>query len=451
MSRSPDLATLTDRSPQGIAGAFGRAIRAGELAPGDRLPTVREVAAELGVSARPPSVAAWQALRRTGLVVSRGRAGTFVRETPRAVAEPAPARTGRRQSRRPADGPLARHPRPDAAARASAPPSAGSRPAPAPAPTRTSRCCPQLRRGARRDLALPDRGDHRRRRRHRRHRPGARAGVHLGDRVALESPGFPPFYDLVESLGAEIVPLEIDDSGVRPESLRAALDARPVAVVLQPRAQNPTGISMSPERAPQARCGADEATSPAGAVDRRGRPLRRHQHQPRRLARHLPPGSGRARAQLLQVARPRPADRRAGRPRRDGRPRSSRDGCSGRAGPRAWCRRSCYDLLTQARSMDEVSEARRQYFGTPARPGRAARRPGDRRQHARRHQPVAAGARRARRPAPPGRRGHPRRRQAPPFFPGDASPPHIRVTSGLVDPEHAAEVAAALMAAAAAA
>ena len=35
-----------------------------------------------------------------------------------------------------------------------------------------------------------------------------------------------------------------------------------------------------------------------------------------------------------------------------------------------------------------------------------------------------------------------------PFFPGDTSTPHIRVTSGLVDPEHAAEVAAALTAAA---
>ena len=87
MSRSPDLAALTDRSPQGIAGVFGRAIRSGELAPGDRLPTVREVATELGVSPATVS-AAWQAMRRTGVVVSRGRAGTFVRETPRAWLSP---------------------------------------------------------------------------------------------------------------------------------------------------------------------------------------------------------------------------------------------------------------------------------------------------------------------------------------------------------------------------
>ena len=93
--------------------------------------------------------------------------------------------------------------------------------------------------------------------------------------------------------------------------------------------------------------------------------------------------------------------------------RSSRDGCWGPGWTSRMVQTILHDLLTQARSMDEVSEARRQYFGTPARPGRAARRPGDRRQHARRHQPVAAGPQRARRPAPPGRRGHPRRRRHP--------------------------------------
>ena len=81
MTGGPDLSTLEDRSPAGIAGAFSRAIRAGELSPGDRLPTVREVAAELGVSPATVS-AAWQALRRTGGVVSRGRAGTFVKDSP---------------------------------------------------------------------------------------------------------------------------------------------------------------------------------------------------------------------------------------------------------------------------------------------------------------------------------------------------------------------------------
>jgi MOSC domain-containing protein YiiM len=44
------LDDLTDRGPRGIAGAIARQIRQGELSPGDRLPTVRDVAAQLGVS-----------------------------------------------------------------------------------------------------------------------------------------------------------------------------------------------------------------------------------------------------------------------------------------------------------------------------------------------------------------------------------------------------------------
>ena len=58
-----------------------------------------------------------------------------------------------------------------------------------------------------------------------------------------------PLIDLLERAGAEIVPLEMDDSGVQPESLAEALLLDPVAVIVQPRAQNPTGVSMSRPRA----------------------------------------------------------------------------------------------------------------------------------------------------------------------------------------------------------
>jgi DNA-binding transcriptional MocR family regulator len=109
-----------------------------------------------------------------------------------------------------------------------------------------------------------------------------------------------------------------------------------------------------------------------------------------------------------------------------------------------------HDLLTQARSMDEVSEARRQYFGRQrdlaarlADQGIAVSTPDGinlwlpvRNERAAMLHLAAEGIRVA---------------GGTPFFPGDTSTPHIRVTSGLVDPEHAAEVAAALMAAAAAA
>jgi DNA-binding transcriptional MocR family regulator len=73
--------------------------------------------------------------------------------------------------------------------------------------------------------------------------------VGFGDRVAIESPGFPAFLDMLDVLGAEIVPLDLDAEGVTVASLTRALKGKPAAIVLQPRAQNPTGVSMSPRRA----------------------------------------------------------------------------------------------------------------------------------------------------------------------------------------------------------
>jgi DNA-binding transcriptional regulator YhcF (GntR family) len=59
--------------------ALRRRIDAGSLAPGERLPPVRALAAELGLS--PNTVAkAYRALDREGLLVTRGRHGTFVAE-----------------------------------------------------------------------------------------------------------------------------------------------------------------------------------------------------------------------------------------------------------------------------------------------------------------------------------------------------------------------------------
>ena len=71
---------VLDKSPKGIAAAVHRLIRAGTLETGDRLPTVRALAKELGIS--PATVSeAWQALAAVGAIQARGRAGTFVRTT----------------------------------------------------------------------------------------------------------------------------------------------------------------------------------------------------------------------------------------------------------------------------------------------------------------------------------------------------------------------------------
>jgi DNA-binding transcriptional regulator YhcF (GntR family) len=60
-----------------IRRSFARRIEAGELTPGTRLPTVRQLATDLGVAAN--TVArAYRELEQTGLIETRGRSGSFV-------------------------------------------------------------------------------------------------------------------------------------------------------------------------------------------------------------------------------------------------------------------------------------------------------------------------------------------------------------------------------------
>ncbi len=76
-------------------------------------------------------------------------------------------------------------------------------------------------------------------------------GVHLrpGDRIGVEDPGYPGSLDLVRALGLEPVGIEVDDAGVVPEQLDAALDDGLLALLLTPRAQNPTGAALTTARA----------------------------------------------------------------------------------------------------------------------------------------------------------------------------------------------------------
>ena len=70
-----------------------------------------------------------------------------------------------------------------------------------------------------------------------------------GDRVAVEDPGFPALIDLLSASGFAPEPVAIDAEGPTPDALDAVLARRPAALIVTPRAQNPTGAAISPHRA----------------------------------------------------------------------------------------------------------------------------------------------------------------------------------------------------------
>jgi len=241
---------IAERSPQGIATTIARLISTGDLAPGDRLPTVRALAVDLGVS--PATVShAWQRLASAGLITSRGRSGSFVRSAPR---EWMPRRYQGLDGSMRARIDLSRGtPDPEllpdlapAAARVSEPAARLSAATPSyqlkpdipelhdllratwPSPVESI----TVTNGA---LDAIDRA--------------LAAVTRFGDRVVVESPTFPPFGDLLDHYGLDPVPVTMDEEGMLPDQFATALSVGPSAVLLQPRAHNPTGISISPARA----------------------------------------------------------------------------------------------------------------------------------------------------------------------------------------------------------
>ncbi|MFI6042822.1 PLP-dependent aminotransferase family protein [Nocardia sp. NPDC051321] len=247
------IAELVDRTPAGIAAAVSRQIRSGVLTAGARLPTVREVARELKVS--PATVnQAWRALAAAGVIVARGRAGTFVG----AQTTHGPVNSVGRYQRL--------HPPSSSAFRIDL--SRGT-PDPELLPDLGAALRDLTRDGAS-DLAadylgeavLPElaakvRADWPFRAERIAVLDGAldavdrllTAHIRLGDAVAVEDPCFPPFLDLLAGLGARPIPVRMDESGVLPAELaRAIAEHGATALILQPRAQNPTGVSLTARR-----------------------------------------------------------------------------------------------------------------------------------------------------------------------------------------------------------
>ena len=76
-----------------------------------------------------------------------------------------------------------------------------------------------------------------------------RAHLRPGATVLVEDPGFPPLYELLRSLGMKLRPVSLDQEGPDASSLADGLRAGAAAVVITPRAQNPYGCDVSLERA----------------------------------------------------------------------------------------------------------------------------------------------------------------------------------------------------------
>jgi DNA-binding transcriptional MocR family regulator len=236
---------LGGKGSRDIADAVSQAIRDGAVKAGQRLPPIRTVAAEFGVS--PSTISsAWAILARSGLVHADGRRGTVI-------------------SQRMSQGPV----RYQRALQYSAQfridlstglPVESLLPDLEPALRRLKLAGPlqtyldqplvpalrdQLHTGwpfAADAITVAD---------------GAMDALDLiistllrfGDRVAVERLTDPPLLDLLEAAGVKLIPVELDADGPTAESVAAALAAGARTFFLQPRAHHPTGIFLTEQRA----------------------------------------------------------------------------------------------------------------------------------------------------------------------------------------------------------
>ena len=218
-----------------------RGIRDEELSPGEKLPPIRTVASELGIS--PATVAgAFRQLQQRGFLVAQGRRGTIVSaRPPLPVAYPLEVREGVIDC-------------------ATGNPDRRLLPKLAPALASVRRVQTLYDE----DPNLPElvqlglthfRGDG---------IPtsgictvnGSLDGIeralteylYPGDRIAVEDPCFTGVLDLIRSRGLVPVPVTVDQSGLLPESLSEALRLKPKALIVTPRAQNPTGAAFTAAR-----------------------------------------------------------------------------------------------------------------------------------------------------------------------------------------------------------
>jgi DNA-binding transcriptional MocR family regulator len=238
-------AQIDEVSAQGIAACLARLVRRGDVAPGTRLPGIRDLGPLLHVSPATVS-AAWSILRKASVIEGRGRQGSWVADVQRG---PAPRRHTNVATLWPAH----------VVDLSLAVPDPALLPDLAPAllqAVRGSDFNIYSRKGITEELRaavtptwpfaaeemLAVNGGY----------EGIRlllAGVLVpGDIVALSEPSTERLLDLLDDFGVRVVPVEVDDEGPRPDSLAEAMLRRPTVFLFEPRATSRFGRSMTVAR-----------------------------------------------------------------------------------------------------------------------------------------------------------------------------------------------------------
>ncbi|GFG64740.1 GntR family transcriptional regulator [Mycobacterium kubicae] len=244
MTSVPVQYRIEGTGAESIAANVEGAISQGALPPGATLPSIREVAAQLGVNANTVA-AAYRILRDRGAVETGGRRGTRVRDrpatTPRSslgLGVPAGARDLSTGNPDPSLLPITTAALP---IRSGAPVLYGE-------PAMSPELVEHARAALAADGVPAD---------HLAVTSGALDGIeraliaHLrpGDRVAVEDPGWANLLDLIAAHGYSVEPVRVDDDGPLLLDMARALRRGVRAVVVTGRAHNPTGAALSPDRA----------------------------------------------------------------------------------------------------------------------------------------------------------------------------------------------------------
>jgi DNA-binding transcriptional MocR family regulator len=223
-----------------IAARIEAAIAGGELVPAAQLPTVRDLAAEIGVSPA-TAAAAYRMLKQRGLVSANSRRGTVVLpQPPLRVRGARPLPPGVRDLASGNPDPALLPPLGPALARLDPGHKLYGGPVKLPRLVELAEAGFAAD-GITGDIAVVG---------------GALDGIERvlqtqlrpGDRVAVEDPTWPRITDLVHALGLQPEPVRTDQHGPIPGDLARVLERGVQAVIVTPRGQNPTGAAVDAQR-----------------------------------------------------------------------------------------------------------------------------------------------------------------------------------------------------------